>query len=441
MHIQNFSTAKLLGQACLICALVFVMGLFQESQAQIFETKKSPADIAVADRLPEAFRAPGIIANNMIFQPKITLDSKYDTNVLATQSNTLSDYSLTFKPSINILKEWHDHRILFETGASVERFLDETDENNEGYYAGLTSKIIGNSHWSFPSSFSYKKTPRKRESPLLTRIADKRLDIKASKAEIGVTRHFNRLSLTLLGNYSTVRYEDGIALNQVTPTIYSDNDRDRVGGILRFRYDLPRSARGTDFENVFFTNLIYGKKKYKKNSYQGGSFSGPKASHDEYGFLSGFNTQYKGLLFANIGAGLRHQKFDDSRLKDTDTTELYADISYNLTPKLGLNFGAKRDIDQDNGLTQGVVTSDYHIGADYELLHDLYAGAELGYIQYDFDRFNREDEDVYGSFYLKKFLNQNLESQLKLNYHDRQSNIAGRAFDRFDIIFSLTGKI
>lgn len=441
MRIQIISTTKIIVRLCFICALVILGCLNNISYAQIFENQKMPTDIPVGERLPEEFRAPGLVSSGFIVHPKISLQGKYDSNILATNFSEKSDYSVSLKPSVTLLKELRDNIFLLNANADIERFLDRTKENSNGYDVSLTNKIVGNSHWTFPSSFSYKKITRKRETPLTTLTPDKRLDIKSAKAEIGVTRHFNRLSLSLFGNYSSVQYEDGVALDQVTPTVYSDNNRDRYGGLLRFRYDLPRGAKGTDFENVLFTNLIYGKKKYKKKSFQLGSFSGVLADHHEYGFLTGFNTNYKGLLFANIGAGLRHQSFDNSTLTDTNTTEIYADIDYNFRPKLTLGFGAKRDIDQDNGLTQGVVTSDYHFGADYELSHDLYVGAELGYTNYEFDRLNREDDDYYTSLYVKKFINKNVESMLKFNYRDRQSNALGREFDRFDIIFSLTGKM
>ena len=330
---------------------------------------------------------------------------------------------------------------LIEADANIERFMNETSENNETYKIGGSAHIMGNSNWSFPIEFEHKQNARRREKPLATSTPNERLKINYTGFNAGVTRSFNRLSITLLGQYADFSFDDGVTLNDTSPIIFSDNDRERYGGLLRFRYDIPRGKTGTDFENILYTNLIYGHNKYDNLDYEGGRFGGPNQDHDEYGFLTGFMTNYKGLIKASVGAGLKHLSFDDARLKDSNTTNLSANIAYNLTPKMTLNFDAMRGRDQDTGLTEGVVSSTYGLGLDYELQHNLYAGLSFGYNQYDFESIGRKDEDYSSSVYLKYLNNRNLESVLRLNYRDRESTDNTREFDRLEVIFSLVGKI
>jgi hypothetical protein len=155
----------------------------------------------------------------------------------------------------------------------------------------------------------------------------------------------------------------------------------------------------------------------------------------------GFKTKYKGFLFADIGAGLKHQSFEDSQLKDTNTAEILANVSYNIVPKLTLNFQANREINQDGGLVQGVVISDYGFGADYELLHDLYLGMDFGYTNYEFDTLNREDKDLSAILSMRKLHTQNLETALEVGYRDRQSNTPDRKFERYEMLLRLIGKL
>jgi hypothetical protein len=425
----------------LFISLTSFCGFISTGNAQIFHEKKPNIERPVQKRLPEDLIAPGRYMGSFLIHPKITLEGHYDSNIFAQKSNTTSDYYTSIKPSITVLKEIRDHQFLLEANATIDRFIKEQNENNESYDISFKGKIIGNSRWQFPLSFFHRKQARKRENSLVTSTPKERLDTRYTKADIGVTRKFNRLSITLLGNYSSSTFEDGVTLDTMSPAIYSDNNRERYGGLLRFHYDLPRSAKGTDSEHTLFTNLTYGKNKYEKRDFQSNSFSGPLADNTEYGFLTGFITNYKGLLLANINAGVNHQSFKDSSLKNTNTAQVSAFLNYNILPKLTLNLSAKRENNQDNGLVRGILTSNYSVGADYELQHDLYLGTELGYAHYDFDDLGRKDDDYLASLYLKYNNSRNIESMLRLNYRDHQSNALDREFDRYEVIFSLTGKI
>ena len=330
---------------------------------------------------------------------------------------------------------------MLELEAQAERFADLSDENNETYKAKFTADIIGNSQWSFPVSLLHEKGVRDRTRPLTTQTANERLDVSYTTASAGVRRQFNRLNLSLLGNYESLRNDDGIGLDGQTRVVFSDKDRETYGATLGLTYEFPRHAFSEFAEHNLFTNFTYAENKLKRRQFLGNSFSGPLASFTEYGFLSGFETTYKGLIFANIGLGATQQLYDDAALNDVKTFNVSARVNYNLTPKSTLNFNALRIVDPDNGLAQGVITSDYGIGADYELKHNLFTGVDLGYTNFDFDEIGRTDDDYHGSAYLRYHHGKNIESMIELNYQNRQSTEIERGFDRLGLMFRLTGKI
>lgn len=435
---------RFLNDKRLFCACVAIASICFSStqvQAQFYQFKKNEIDLNVENRVTKDFYTEGVTKNGFIIHPQVGVETLYDSNVLAQDNSAKDDFSFSVRPSLDIFKEFRDHRFLLNIAGAIEKFISERGEDNETYQTRMKANIVGNSRWSFPISFSHEQGVRERTRPLVTQTSDERLNYNYTQADIGIKRQFNRLSITLLGNYASLSNEDGINLDRTAPVVFSDKDRSLYGGTLRFEYDFPRYDDSDYSEHVFFTNLSYANNEYDKRQFEGTGFTGPFADFSEIGFLSGFQTSYKGLVYADIGLGYSHQSYDDPTLKDGNTFRIAADIDYNISPKLTLSFDALRDVDPDNGLERGLVTSNYSIGADYELQHDLYAGAELGYSNYDFQEIDRSDDDYYGSIYLRHNHNRYLESMLRLRYQNRDSNFDQRDFDRFEAMLYLTGKI
>lgn len=376
-----------------------------------------------------------------ILVPKLTLHTIYDSNVLATNNNEKSDVSMLLTPSLNVQKKYGNHVFVFGGETEIERYISQSGENSEAYKGYLRGILEGNSRWQFPFSAIYTQKPRSRSTPVTTLTPTERLNINTFHVDAGVTRRFNRLSLTLLGEYTDITYEDGVSLDSGAPVIFSDDDRTRTGAKLKLRYDFPRDSAGNQAEHILYANIGYGQSEYKRRQFFGQGFTGPDADNTDMGILVGFETDYKGLVFANIGAGFIRKIYDDPLLNNINTYDLTADIAYNLTPKLTLNAMAERSIDQDNGLAQGVITTDYQIGADYELLHNLYLGGNIGYTSYDFQDISREDESMKSAVHLKYLHSRHFESGLEMRYEDRTSNIQDNEFDRLELLFRLTGKL
>lgn len=425
----------------IIFAFVLVICGTPYAFAQQLRQEQLQLNLVANERYPKELRPEGIEQAGFILKPRLLLQGSYDSNVLAQENNEKSDFIITVAPSIGIQKKYRNHNFVFGGKAFVDRYLSESNENAERYQAYFRGVLDGNSQWQFPFSAIYNVRPRNRSIPLTNLAADRRLNINTFVGEIGVTRRFNRLSLTLMGDYTNITNEDGTAIVDKSRVVFSDDDRQRTGAKLKLRYEIPRNHEGNSAEHILFADGIYGQTKYENRQFENARFSGAIGDNTEYGILAGFETTYKGLLFANVGVGALRRSFEDSALKDVSIFDLYADVSYNILPKLTLNAEAGRNIDQDSGLAQGVVTSNYQIGIDYELLHDLYAGLNIGLTNFDFETSAREDTSIRSKIYLKKYHSRNFESGLEMRYEDRTSNTSGNEFDRLEFVFRLTGKI
>lgn len=403
------------------------------------------ADLPVHERLPEDLRAKPLRYNGLQYQAALNLETRYDNNVLATQRES-SDYILALKPSLLVSRDYGAHKLRIGVQSEIERFTDQKEENKENLSLFARGALFAERQWSFPFLVNFRKEARKRNN-LQTTITDEPEDIERFGVEAGVQRNFNRLSVSLLGEYQNIAFDDGTALGATTPVIFSDDDHKTYRAKLSARYDISQGTPGrTDTpSHILFADFIYGRQRFDSLSFvntpAGGNFSGISGDRDEVGILAGLESSYKGLLFARLGAGYIRQNFDDETLDDISAIDLSADLSYNLTPKLTLGLKAERDINQDNGFTQGITQTSVVFNTDYEILHNLYLGGSVGYSDYEFEDLDRNDDDITAGLELSYYNSPRIQTSFGVNWQERTSNINAAEFDRLVFLLSVTGRL
>ena len=423
-----------------LCSLVLGLMVSPGAMAQIKDPQNRtlrPAD----ERVPEELRAQGLVYKGFVYNPSVVVETRYDSNILSQNDDERSDYIVSIRPKLQVGKDYDGHRFSLEASGNISRFAKRPEENSEEFSLSGGALINANSKWSFPLEIERSRTKRARNAPTPNALTRKPLNIDKFKGSIGVTRNFNRLSLTLQGEYQDVEFQDGVLNGGNDVAVFSDDNREVYGGELNLKYEIPRGRNSADIEHSLFTTLAYSHQDNDTNSFVSGSFSGPSGDRDIAGLIAGFQTSYKGLLFARLGAGFIHQDFKESSLESTFDIDFLADIEYQIRPKISLYLQAEREIDQDNGFVSGVENSRFLLGTNYEIHHDLYLKAETEYKNFDFKNANREDDDFTGRIGLRYLNSRNIKSELDVSYTQRDSTVPVNEFDRFIFLLRLTGEI
>lgn len=395
----------------------------------------------VRDRVPQDFINPGLAFKGFQYRPKLTIQGRYDSNVLAVERDKRSDLSVTVEPELNVVKRHGDSILTLKAKAEIERFANESDENSEDFEIFSQGRIEPNSDWHFPYTLSYNHRSRDRTESLANQTTTDRLTIDTLTAFGGVTRNFNRFSLSLLGTYEDIDNEDGVSIFTGAPVVYSDGDRVDVEGRVRARYEFPRGRDTKTEEHILFADAYIARSDYARRQFQGGAFTGVQGDRDIYGISAGFQTDYKGILFANIAGGYEMQDFDEPELDNTDAYTFAANVSYNITPKLTLRLDGYRGISQDNGYLRGVVETNTRVSADYELLHDWYLSSYIGYNQSDYTDIERSDDDFIANIGAKHYLSRRLSAEIEGRYFDRDSTFDQLSFDRYELMLRVNGEL
>lgn len=409
---------------------------------RVLRSERQQFELPAASRRPLDFLNTGLYYKGFNYLASLGLGGFFNSNIFADSEGEESDYAAVIQPNVTVRKFFGPHIFLLGTSANIERFASQTDEDKEEYNIFTRALLEGNSNWQFPLSAGVSRNYRDRSSQADSETSVVPTRIDRFEFNAGVNRRFNRFSLLLLGSYTDVEFEDSFAIDGSGPVVFSDNDRRSVRVALKPRYEFPRGDDGTEVEHVIFGDLSVGKQIFDRDNFTGTGFDGLNSDRTDFNALVGFETSYKGFLFANLSAGILRQDFDEDIMDSVNEFDFEATVDYNITPKLTLGFTAGREIDQDNDFLVGIVRTDYELSADYELRHDWYLSSDVGYTTFEFeDIVGREDEDIEFGFGVNYIGSQHFEGNLKFRYIDRSSDVPEEEFDRFIATVGITSRL
>lgn len=423
------------------CLFLLTAFFSQTAIAQFEGTDRRLRNAPVSERVPDDLRAEGLAFKGFVYRPSLVVSAEYIDNVLASPDNKLSDYLVSVQPGLKIVKKYDGHEFFIAGTGNIERFSSRSEENKEEYNLRAGGLLDLNSRWSIPFFVRKAMVKRNRQAPRDTKKSEEPLGINILESEVGIIRKFNRLSLKLEGVYEERTFDNGAALNGSEALIFSDSDRQIYTGRVGAEYELSRSKESEHVEHILFGDLEYSRNLYERLAFTGTSFSGDSGSRKRIGALAGFQTQYKGLLFARLGAGFYSENFDQADLDTVTSFDFSADVEYSPLSKLMLRFQAGRDVNQDNGFISGVEVSEYLLGLDYELLHNLYFESDFSYTNFDILESEREDKDWETELRIRYLNSRNLSTNFAFGYQDRSSTDPDAEFENFNFMIYLKSQL
>ena len=412
------------------------------AEAPILNTSRYQDERPVDLRFPEELRAEGMTYKGFMILPSISVEGKYDSNILAESEGEKSDYIVSVRPTLDLRRQIAGHNFMLRAAGDIKRFASRAQENVEDFYGTFRGLFVGNSKWLFPIGANYHRFHRKRSAPTRSDLTEEPTLIEYYDAYGSIVRRFNRLSVELEGRYGGHRAEDGISIDTGQLVTNRDEDANIMTTTLGFYYEFPEGRDRNNTEHILFATLRHKDTDYLNPAVSNDArIDGASRDNQETGFLLGFETDYKGLLFGSFGVGAFQRKFDSSVFETTEDFDFEADIKFNLTPKLTLKGMAKRDVVQDNDFARGYLYNYFAFGADYELQHNFYLDTLVGYGDYEFDSENDQREDISASASLKYIHSRNLTSSVGVEYFERGATDPNNEFDRLMLMLRLTGQL
>ncbi|AWN39089.1 hypothetical protein DK427_17580 [Methylobacterium radiodurans] len=186
--------------------------------------------------------------------------------------------------------------------------------------------------------------------------------IMAYGASLGATQRFNRLSVSLRGQFDRSTFEDA-RLSDGTTLIQSDRNLNQYGLRLRTAYELSPAL--TPFVDVLADSRVYDSAR---------DATGLRRDSTGVALTAGAAFTLGPALTGEISGGLQHRTYPDPALPDINAPLLSAALTWRISPLTALRVGAQSAVTETTLRgSSGAITET----ATVELQHDLFRNLSI----------------------------------------------------------------
>lgn len=367
--------------------------------------------------------------------PKLTLQTSYNDNIYADDSNEQSDFITSIRPELGITKYIRDHMFKLSLKGNAERFKNETSENTEEGSADLSARLIARRAWQIPLGFSYDIDHINRDTNRSVSRPNAPTKTKTKSAYLGLNYDGQRKFFgSVTGKFEDKEFEDGTTFGTNTATIRSDNNYDRREIILK------AGLKPAPFYKPYI-ELAAGNKDFKKLRYTGTGFNGVDRSHNFKRALFGLSLDYKKLITGDIAFGQSWRDYDDVSLSNDSTTAARMNISWTPLERLKVIADFSRKFEDDNSVNSSIVRSQAGLNTTYELNENWVASAGITAAHEKFENTARKDKRYDAAAGIDYRINESLSLGLNYNFTTRDSSASALDFEQSAFIFTITGEL
>lgn len=375
-------------------------------------------NVSVAERPRPGYEAVGARAGAFMVYPKIEVQAGYTDNLLATETNKISDGFARIRPELAVSSQWSRHAINAFARASATRYSENSDEDVDTWSIGGGGRVdIGRQTYLAPTaSYSELAEPRTAANSPFTAAAP--IQFKVREAGARFEHIANRFKLSLIGNASELNYEDG--KTSLGGKVEQDQrDRSVYTAIARVDYAVSP-------DTAVFVQVGGNDRPYRLPS------TATYAARDSSGYDVFVGSEFDlGLLFrGEVAAGYIKQTYDDARYNDVDGAAVRAKVEYFPSQLTTVSLTATRSIEDSAAVgSAGILTTDVKLAADYELRRNVVLHAEAGAGQDEFRGIDRTDDRWTVGVEALYLINRRLGASIGYRHQDRSSSGAVGAQD------------
>lgn len=288
-------------------------------------------------------------------------------NLFASPSSTAQDDIIyTATPTVRLSSDWTRHAFAVEAGGSTNKHDQFSNEDADTYYARVSGRFdIGRStNITGAAHYGHEVTPRTDpDSPLV----GSPVEYNRTDGIVGIEHRFSRVRVGADLSSSDYNYDGAQNFRDNTDTTLRGHlvadITPRVGVLFE------ASVNNRDYDNT------------------------PSLNSDAQSYLVGA-TVNTDLLHGQVAVGQFKRDYDNPAVGTFEGLAVEGNLEWYATELTTVTFDARRDADDQIGLTSGLpfVTSQFGVHVDHELLRNLIlsAGAMTG--KRDYDSIDRTDD-------------------------------------------------
>ncbi len=384
-------------------ALVFLAPELALAQAQPVDPNTT-----VTQRPRPEYDPLGIRAGTFLVFPELGVNGVYSDNVGFDEDDEESDFAVVVQPSVEFVSQWSRHLLQLEAGSNISIQTEESDEDYQDLFAVGSGRVDVSRQTNVVANAQARLDHEGRDDPE-DDGGDELTDIYRFGGGLAVNHQINRLGFTVGGDVQRSVFDD-------------DDEEDRNANV----YDL---LLRTSYEvSPRFDMFVEGRYNIEDRD-DNVDDNGVERDTDGYEARVGANVDLTAVLFGEVFAGYRVQRFEEDAFDDETGVSFGVDLNWNPTLLTSVGFSGQRDFrPTDEGGAASNFRTEFGVTVDHEVLRNVIVNGEAQYQNDDFRGDDREDDSFLVGGGVTVWLNRNLSLNAGYDYSERDSNQAGEDY-------------
>lgn len=376
----------------------------------------------VLDRARPDYDPAGIRVGSFLLFPSVELGVGYDDNVGRSTNNSTDSYDLTVAPQLQFQSQWSRHELNLGLAADAIFYEADSDLDYTNYGATVEGRLDISNSTNVEARASYEELNEEVRSTTAPLAASEPTEYNSWGGGLQLNQRFNRLTAELEGTYEQLDYDD-VRANGGGLIDNDNRDRDQVEGRLRLGYDVDPDV------NLFVEGALN-----EVDYDQAPPTVAVNRDSDGYRVGVGASFDVTTLVAGSIVVGYLEQDYDSAALADVDGLSAEVDLEWYVTPLTTVRLGADSSVQQsDTTGSGGYLSQSVGLGVDHELMRNVILSAGTSFENNSFEGINRDEDVIAFDLGAQYLINRNMAVEAGYRYEERDSNVAGRDYDRNQI--------
>lgn len=294
---------------------------------------------SVLERDRPEYEGDGVRVGSFIVRPELNTSVSYNDNILADDTNTISDGVFVLRPEVLVRLDRPTIDLRLRGGVELERFADNSSENSDSYFTTLRGTVGRGRSTQAQFRVSYRKDNESRRALDSANSVSSRLGRDSLEGFAEIRQDLGALDALISGRVRKISYGSA---------------RDGLGNLIDFSFrdrTIYQATAGAEYA-VTANDLIIARATYDKQELDVGpgdpGYDPTRFDQSSDGFRleAGYGRQVSELMYLRVFVGYLEQDFDDTRVQDISGLSLNSDLFWNVTPLTSVRVAASRSIDE-----------------------------------------------------------------------------------------------
>jgi len=341
---------------------------------------KRDRNVSVKERPKPGYTTDGIPAGSFRIQPTLDLQTEFNNNIFATDTNKQSDTIFIIAPSIEAKSDFGRHELIFGGNIRHQEYADVGSESYTDLGANIDGRLDVKRGTYINAGTNYQQAHESRSAAGIASGSVEPIEFDITNFYGEAVHETGRIRASASAGFGKWNYEDGELVGGVVAD-QDFRDRDIIDAGLRVDYAIsPDTA-------------VFARARYQDQQHDFIVPGGIPRDQNGYIFDVGADFDITNLIRGEVGVGYINRKFDAPATPDFDGLSYSAKVDWFATPLITVSGNGSRSVNA-SGIVASPAFVDTSVGinADYEYRRNIIFSAGYQFSDQKYRGIDRADK-------------------------------------------------